>query len=878
MTPTIADELANARSLAEARSAVQGLDPEEGAIALFTTVRESIGSDPDRARRLAAWWRVFATHRDAVSTSYRIRAVRDRLDGQWLKSVDSFQKAAQASKDSVEAATVQIGAVDSLGRAGRVDAAVKLGKKLVRILDTGNQRHLAGLVLLNMGNASLWHDRYVPATRYLTQALERIDAEDRLHRASALLGLSTGLLFGGSPRLALEAAEASQREFSDLGLDQYEALALSNMAQALMLSGRLDEALDIFVSNRERLASPLEQLRNEEFLGDLYVRLNRPIDAEDAYRQALESPVIGSAPLNRANATYGLAMAELGLGKTVQSLELFTRAQRLYTAFGNKTWMAACLIGKSRALAARADDKRAVRAAASAVSLLSQSGSPRLLAESRLQLASCVVANKARASIELSAVSRLLHRVRDPRLVWKFHYLRAKVDAHSALTHYRRMARSIWASRALVSSEFARFSFFADKSEAMADYLVFLLETGRESRTREALDVVRSMRSVSLLDEIFRQRRNVPPAVLDRLAELRQQLSAMGDDVASPGDVRRMGQLSSSVLRLERSWNEVVRQSVSWAVGPPTTVTTVDKVFVEGPLATYVLDQGRATRLGATTSEIQSAVRWTRFEILRQMSNPGGSPDSALRALDRLSSLLSFEPGGRPRTTVCPDGCLWQAPWAALAALHGTCEAVLSLGPWSPHEGVRLPKHPKTVLWYFAGPDLPHIEVEARQFMRMFPEAKVCRTLEEARESLDGHEVDLLHVAAHARFQPSNPMFSAVALRDGWLTAAEIARSRLRASLVTLSACETGSLSVRMPNEPEGLARAFLALGASSVLASSWSLHDEAASNFMYHYYLNLGDGASVVHAVQKARTELRGKFPHPYYWGAFTLFGGYST
>ena len=67
-----------------------------------------------------------------------------------------------------------------------------------------------------------------------------------------------------------------------------------------------------------------------------------------------------------------------------------------------------------------------------------------------------------------------------------------------------------------------------------------------------------------------------------------------------------------------------------------------------------------------------------------------------------------------------------------------------------------------------------------------------------------------IHLATHGEFRPDNPLFSGLALADGWLTTLDIFDLRLKASLVTLSACQTGQSVVGGGDELMGLMRAFL--------------------------------------------------------------------
>jgi CHAT domain-containing protein len=138
-------------------------------------------------------------------------------------------------------------------------------------------------------------------------------------------------------------------------------------------------------------------------------------------------------------------------------------------------------------------------------------------------------------------------------------------------------------------------------------------------------------------------------------------------------------------------------------------------------------------------------------------------------------------------------------------------------------------------------------------------------------------QADLLHLACHAHFRPDNPMFSALRLADGWLTAHDAYDLQLNCSLVTLSACETGVNAVTPGDELLGLVRGFLAGGAHSLLVSLWPVDDATTVKFMHHFYAAWQAGAGLGAAHRTAQRALLADLPHPFYWSPFVLFGRWS-
>jgi CHAT domain-containing protein len=98
----------------------------------------------------------------------------------------------------------------------------------------------------------------------------------------------------------------------------------------------------------------------------------------------------------------------------------------------------------------------------------------------------------------------------------------------------------------------------------------------------------------------------------------------------------------------------------------------------------------------------------------------------------------------------------------------------------------------------------------------------------------------------------------------------------LRPGIVVLSACETGLAEQGSGDEMVGLVRAFLVAGAARVLASLWPVDDEITALFMARFYGALRDRQTSAAALRQAQAELMRQHPHPFYWAAFTLHGGW--
>jgi len=134
---------------------------------------------------------------------------------------------------------------------------------------------------------------------------------------------------------------------------------------------------------------------------------------------------------------------------------------------------------------------------------------------------------------------------------------------------------------------------------------------------------------------------------------------------------------------------------------------------------------------------------------------------------------------------------------------------------------------------------------------------------------------DILHVSTHGLMRNDNPLFSSLKLADGWIDVREIYRLDLRAQLVVLSACRSGSSQVSQGDEVLGLVRGFLGAGAQTLLVSQWDVNDSYAPTFMAHFYRQLlQSGQDPATALRHAQCHAIAEGHHPFWWAPFFVIG----
>jgi hypothetical protein len=136
----------------------------------------------------------------------------------------------------------------------------------------------------------------------------------------------------------------------------------------------------------------------------------------------------------------------------------------------------------------------------------------------------------------------------------------------------------------------------------------------------------------------------------------------------------------------------------------------------------------------------------------------------------------------------------------------------------------------------------------------------------------------LLYFAAHGVSDPRAPLSGGFLMLAGpspdeaFLTAGEVQQMRLQASLVVLSACQSG-LGFAHDGGVIGLARAFQKAGVPRVVMSLWSVSDEATLYLLDRFQLAAMNNPPA-EALRLAMLDTRQKYPDPALWAPFTLFG----
>ena len=180
-------------------------------------------------------------------------------------------------------------------------------------------------------------------------------------------------------------------------------------------------------------------------------------------------------------------------------------------------------------------------------------------------------------------------------------------------------------------------------------------------------------------------------------------------------------------------------------------------------------------------------------------------------------------------------------------------------------------------------PDLPDAEGEARTIAVLYPESTLLVGDDAGRERFL-HELsraDVIHFAGHFVSIAQAPANSKLLLARDELRSAELASFKLaQTRLVVLSACDTGFERYNRSEGAIGIARTFLALGAPIVVASQWKVDSPTTRDLMVAFHRRRKqDHLTSAESLRQAQLEVLSKAETraPFYWAAFSLFGGYT-
>lgn len=413
---------------------------------------------------------------------------------------------------------------------------------------------------------------------------------------------------------------------------------------------------------------------------------------------------------------------------------------------------------------------------------------------------------------------------------------------------------------------------FEDLERGRARAFVALLANRQVATGREP-ELVGQMKTLEREILIERQRKNALTGafagnprrereLLEKRVEVMRQLRSRDRDLADA--------LSVSAASLADVQNSLPRDAVLVYYLPISSDKQQSSLLIRR-------ESAEVRALSNSSAEIRGNLLKFRGAVDRRDTR------SQIELLGDLARALKIAEWGRPSVTlVVPSGDMHFVPWGALDLAYPV--AVLPNGAWVTRTQAPLPSATRAVVLgdpAFGGllEQLPGARAEAQSIAGQYAvKALIGEEATESRlRSHVGRNVDVLHLATHALFDPVFPLQSSLILTDGKtavpLSAERLFERPLAARVVVLSACETGMGQVAAGDDLIGLSRSFYLGGAAAVLSSLWPVEDQATRLFMETFHASAAE-KGYGGAWLAARDAVRARGAPPSSYGAFVLGG----
>jgi CHAT domain-containing protein len=892
-------------------------------LALKDICYETWNSEPvtaQRADETAAEIVKISEHREIAAIADWIRGIANITRGKLEAAVEDLESSAQRYRSlrmATESAQPRVAQLIALAMLGRYEEAARAGRIALTAFKKAGDELAAGKIELNLSNISARRERHREAERLGHSALLRFKqlglrewqtmAENDLANTYAdLCELSKA---DGYYRSALEHAEAAGMTVTAAEIEA----SIGNLARS---RGRYDEALRRLESSRdkyERLGMPHQSAIAELEIADIYSELNLAQEALESYKSLVKRLRRLKLRSEEARARSNYARVLLSTGEYRKAMRQLRASLEILRAEGNTAGSALTLLRIANAEIDRGMLVAANENVGEAEMLLRKANSPRYTMYASL-LSAELMTTEGKLAAAINKLSRLLaesEKLGDPTtsIAALSSLGRAAIQKGDLVTAEERLEKAVVMIESLrepLPGEEFRRSFVADKLGPF-DRLVGILI--RQERFRKAFQTVERSRARSLTEMIESHTAGSAKSASDDDAETRERLNwiyrqmdnAAADD--RPTLSRDAGRLEKKLAALKRrsSSRSLIGRSQASALDVSevqqrlgSKLVLTEYIQIGDRISAFVITDREihfAPDL-ATSNEITALLQDLHFQFapLRMGAAALGGFAGALRAkadavLQKLYRALVepvIEIVGRKDLLISPAGQLNLVPFGALfdgtTYLASSREIVLtpSAGAW-----LSLYRRPKrkispAVLIGYADAKIPLVEHEITALRKLIPESHDYLGADAtfSRFNDEAGDAGLLHLACHGRYRPDNPMYSSLHFADGWVTAADTMDMRLRAELVTLSACETGVSKVYPGEEGVGLARGFLGGGASNVMLSLWAVNDSAAAELMVEFYNELQRGLSPAASLRKAQQSFIDRGDHPYLWAPFVLIG----
>jgi CHAT domain-containing protein len=875
---------------------------------------------------------------ELLAQSKRIKAHVLSERGEYQAAVALYNEAEklfEQAKDQEGVGRTVTAAIHPHIMIGDYDRAFALSTKAQDIFsEMGDKRRLARLEN-NIGNIFHRQDRFQEALIHYEHAYEQLlpygDAEEL---TISLNNMSMCLISLNDFAKAVATYERAKYLLLDHDIPLIHLTTDYNIAYLYYLRGDYRRAIAGLKSARlagEKIGDKYLVALCYLDLSDIYVELNLSSEVHDIASQGFQLFRDIEIGYEAAKTLVNQAIAFGQEGKTAKSLETFGEAKRLFVKEKNEVWQwlidlyqAIVLFSAGRYYEARHFATGAARYFDTSLLRNKAAICHFLLAQTAIH-----TGDLATARTECLAGLEIVKKLDSPILQYQGRFLLGRIDqaagSHaSAYLQYQQARHSLEGLRSNLYRDELKISFMKNKSELYERMVELCINPDfTEGTDEEAFKYIELAKSRNLSELMFQRGHNVPASKLGqselvhKIRELREELNWYQHRIeleqlrAAQNSAETVEALREKATEKEKILLAILEDlpqgSPEASTIAPAACASITKVQSVLPADTTLLeyyfagDYIVAAVVGrqsfhvvhvTTLAKVSESLRFFRFQLGRiQLSTHLGSGtakemyDSTVGHLAELYKEL-FDPVAEfihtKHLVVVPHGNLHYLPFHAL---YTGDEFLLDLHDISyapsatvfalchrPHEGT------PTGSAIFGIPDekAPLIQDEVDAVHRILPDSELYLGAAATHEKLIEKGVDsrVLHVATHGSFRPDNPMFSGIALGDGYLHLYELYQMRLNAELLAFSGCATGLNVISAGDELLGLVRGALYAGARSLLLTLWDVNDTSTHKFMTAFYRRFQAGENKATAAAEAAKEIREEYPHPYYWAPFTIVG----
>ncbi len=773
------------------------------------------------------------------------------------------------------------------------------------------------------------YEKAATAYEAALQTAQGLKDAGQQHLGAIYTNLGFARMFLGDFRQAMTCFQKGRELFAMRGEDGGRAIAELNIAYLEQALGHYNRALHTLYEVLGSLADkmPLEAARARRDMVECYLHLNRYADARKLALEIIDEFERCGATYDLACALRLLATAEAELDRFEQAEQLLDRAETLFAAVDAGTWVAVIHLLRGR-IALGAGNPAAARDEAETAETYFASNRQRVNYARALLLRAEATMATGECEAALAAATdglRIAQRCNMPELRYQAHLLLGRIQEERGLSlrcvrHYRAAVATVQRAQHRLTITL-RPGFLQSRGEALQALMRLALESQQIAHAFTILEFEKSQTFLGYLanrERLYWRRDNEVSrgliAELNRLREehhwyyrLTHEHDLLNEDEPSLDTDVAAQELSARESRMRAITEQLyIHSSIEkqYIDAPEATLRTVqdslsdDAVLIEyyhdgaARFEALVIDRNRISRypLPKTANELQSILGKLRFNIRCAISE--GTQTRAAHHLTQTAQRLGHElytalmaPFAERlrdvrRIIIVPYGALHYVPFNLLHTgqryliEHGEVVVLPTAGSLAR----AAPRREKRALVIAHSNDgkISQTLAEAEIVHGMFPgqlhvEEAAQRTL------LAAPAAQILHIASHGKHRLDHPDLSYLLLADGQLCADDLLQYDLSYELVTLSACETGRVTVSPGEELIGLGRGILYAGAGALVSSLWRVDDACTVGLMAHFYRLLESGHSKAAALREAQMALlRDGTPrmHPAFWGAFQLIG----